>query len=89
MRGLSKIMNVVIPAEMYDWVDAQIKNGRFTSPNQYIKDLIKNDQVETNISRILFFIKLALIEEEINGEKTLNVDEIIKREIKKLARSSY
>lgn len=81
-------MYILIPNEMHDWVETQIKNGNFESPNHYVRKLIRNDQAEKNISRLLLFIQLALLQEESNGEP-MNVDEVISREIKKLAKTKY
>lgn len=77
-------MYILIPDEMHDWIETQIEKGRIKSPNQYVRDLIKHDQADTTINRIVLFIRLALIEEEWKGA-TLSVDEVIKREITKLA----
>jgi Arc/MetJ-type ribon-helix-helix transcriptional regulator len=85
---MNVMVPIMIPNEMHEWVETQIKSGRFESRHQYISKLIKNDQEETNINRILFFIKLALLQEEQNGQ-TLSVDEVIKKEIKKLAKQDF
>ena len=81
-------MYILIPNEMHDWVETQIKYGGYASPNHYIRNLIRNDQAEKNISRLLLLINLALTKEQKKRE-SFNVDEVIHREIRKLARTKY
>lgn len=37
-------MNVSLPDLMSDWVEAQIKTGKYSSNGDYVRDLIRNDQ---------------------------------------------
>lgn len=37
-------MNVSLPEQMRDWVQAQIEAGKYASSSDYIRDLIRRDQ---------------------------------------------
>lgn len=37
-------MNVSLPAPMKEWVDAQVKTGRYAKASDYVRDLIRRDQ---------------------------------------------
>jgi antitoxin ParD1/3/4 len=37
-------MNVSLPDPMKDWVEAQIRDGRYSTASDYVRDLIRRDQ---------------------------------------------
>lgn len=37
-------INVSLPQQMRDWVEAQIKAGRYGNLSEYVRDLIRRDQ---------------------------------------------
>lgn len=37
-------VSISIPEQMRNWIDSQIKQGRYTSTSDYMRDLIRNDQ---------------------------------------------
>lgn len=37
-------MNISLPDPMRDWVQAQIKIGKYASSSDYVRDLIRKDQ---------------------------------------------
>ena len=37
-------MNVSLPSEMKDWVEAQVKTGRYGNSSDYVRDLVRRDQ---------------------------------------------
>ncbi|MDO1584651.1 type II toxin-antitoxin system ParD family antitoxin [Rhizobium oryzicola] len=37
-------MNVSIPDQMKDWVEAQSRSGRYSNSSDYVRDLIRRDQ---------------------------------------------
>ncbi len=39
-------LNISIPDNMREWINAQIKNGKYTSASDYLRDLIRSDQRE-------------------------------------------
>ena len=67
-------LNISIPDEMRGWIDAQVKSGRYANASDYMRDLIRNNQTETEL------IRLALIEGELSGESGLSVKDIMMAE---------
>lgn len=67
-------LNISIPDEMRTWIDMQVKSGRFANASDYIRDLIRHNQSETDA------IRLALIEGEQSGESELSVKDIISQQ---------
>ena len=45
-------MNISLPEQMRDWVQAQIKSGKYSSSSDYLRDLIRQDQVRANHKRL-------------------------------------
>ncbi|KQV40817.1 MULTISPECIES: type II toxin-antitoxin system ParD family antitoxin [unclassified Rhizobium] len=41
-------MNVSLPDPMKDWVEAKAKSGRYSNLSDYVRDLIRRDQVRTD-----------------------------------------
>jgi antitoxin ParD1/3/4 len=37
-------MNISLPEPLKDWVEAQIKTGRYANSSDYVRDLIRRDQ---------------------------------------------
>lgn len=37
-------MNISLPDQMRDWVQAQIESGKYSSSSDYLRDLIRQDQ---------------------------------------------
>ena len=37
-------MNVSLPDEMKDWVQAQVDTGRYGNSSDYVRDLVRRDQ---------------------------------------------
>ncbi len=37
-------MNVSLPDQMKDWVEAQTRTGRYANVSDYVRDLIRRDQ---------------------------------------------
>lgn len=37
-------MNVSLPDQMKDWVEAQTETGRYANASDYVRDLIRRDQ---------------------------------------------
>lgn len=38
-------MNISLPDQMRDWVDAQIDSGLYSNNSDYVRDLIRKDQL--------------------------------------------
>ena len=37
-------MNISLPEQMREWIDAQVKSGSFGNASEYIRSLIRDDQ---------------------------------------------
>ncbi len=37
-------MNVSLPEPLKDWIEAQVKTGRYANVSDYVRDLIRRDQ---------------------------------------------
>jgi len=40
-------MNISLPDPMRDWVEAQIKTGHYANNSDYLRDLIRKDQLNS------------------------------------------
>lgn len=67
-------LNISLPNEMRDWIDSQIKSGRYANASDYIRDLIRSNHTSTDL------IRLALIEGEQSGESKYTIKDIIQSE---------
>lgn len=66
-------MNVSLPEQMKEWVEAQVGTGRFGNSSDYVRDLIRQDQDYQDKREAL--VK-ALIEGEESGESSRSVQDI-------------
>jgi antitoxin ParD1/3/4 len=37
-------INVSVPDGLKDWIDRRIENGRYSSPSDYIRELVREDE---------------------------------------------
>jgi len=66
-------MNVSLPAEMKDWVEAQVRTGRYGNSSDYVRDLVRKDQERAEAIEELD----RLIEEGIaSGVSDMALDEV-------------
>lgn len=72
-------MNISLPNSMKDWVEAQVKGGKYANSSDYIRDLIRRDQDYQDKHEDLI---RALIE----GEESGNAGKLDMEEIKRKAR---
>ena len=42
-------MNVSLPEQMKDWVESQSASGRYSNASDYVRDLIRKDQVRAEL----------------------------------------
>ncbi len=62
-------LTISLPDIISDWLDMQVASGEYANVNDYLLDLIRNDQLEA--------VELALIEGEQSGISQRRVEEII------------
>ncbi|MBN72645.1 MAG: type II toxin-antitoxin system ParD family antitoxin [Gimesia sp.] len=46
-------MNISLPEPMRDWVKSQIDGGRYANHSDYVRDLIRRDQVRAEKLKVL------------------------------------
>ena len=39
-------MNISLPQQMKDWVEAQAKDGKYANSSDYVRDLIRRDEAQ-------------------------------------------
>ncbi|PCK08858.1 MAG: type II toxin-antitoxin system ParD family antitoxin [Alteromonadaceae bacterium] len=66
-------MNVSLPEQMKEWVEAQVGTGRFGNSSDYVRNLIRQDQDYQDKREALV---QALIEGEESGESKRSVQDI-------------
>ena len=37
-------MNISLPAQMKDWIEAQVATGRYANASDYVRDLVREEQ---------------------------------------------
>jgi antitoxin ParD1/3/4 len=42
-------MNVSLPDPLKDWVETQVKTGRYANASDYVRDLIRRDQEQKEV----------------------------------------
>ena len=67
-------MNVSLPDTLRDWVEEQVKGGKYANTSDYIRDLIRHDQDRQDKRKALIG---ALIEGEDSGVSTRSVPDIL------------
>jgi antitoxin ParD1/3/4 len=67
-------MNVSLPDQMKQWVEAQAGTGRYSNASDYVRDLIRRDQERT---RVFAEIQALVDEGEASGESEHDMDQIL------------
>jgi antitoxin ParD1/3/4 len=67
-------MNVSVPDPMRDWVQQRIESGQYASASDYVRDLIRRDQMHADERESLI---AALIEGEKSGVSKRRIPEIL------------
>lgn len=66
-------MNVSLPDQMKEWVEAQTKSGKYGNASDYVRDLVRRDQQRTK--KMAEFERLVQ-EGRDSGVSPLSLDEI-------------
>ena len=74
-------LNISIPDNMREWIDAQVEAGGYANASDYIRDLVRHNQRERES------IQLALIEGERSGVSERSVTEIARQAKRRLQRA--
>jgi antitoxin ParD1/3/4 len=67
-------MNVSVPDPMREWVQERIESGQYASVSDYVRDLIRRDQVQADEQKALI---AALVEGERSGVSNRRIPEIL------------
>lgn len=67
-------MNVSVPEPMKDWCEAQVREGRYATTSDYVRDLIRRDQDSQSGVRAL---QAAIDEGLASGLSPRSLDEIL------------
>ena len=67
-------MNVSVPDPMRDWVQQRIESGQYASASDYVRDLIRRDQMHADEQKALV---AALVEGEKSGISKRRIPEIL------------
>ncbi len=67
-------MNVSVPDPMRDWVQQRIESGQYASVSDYVRDLIRRDQIHADEQQAII---AALIEGEKSGISKRRIPEIL------------
>lgn len=66
-------MNVSLPETMKSWVEEQTHSGKYSNTSDYIRDLIRHDQLRAEkIARMQFMLDEGLA----SGEGTSSMDRL-------------
>ena len=63
-------MNISLPDQMREFVEAQVKSGRYANASDYMRDLIRHNQQERE------WLRQAILEGEMSGVAEGTLDEI-------------
>ena len=66
-------MNVSLPDQMKEWVEAQVRDGKYGNSSDYVRDLVRRDQERTK--KMVEFERLVQ-EGRDSGISPLSLDEI-------------
>ncbi|MFB0963771.1 MAG: type II toxin-antitoxin system ParD family antitoxin [Pseudomonas sp.] len=73
-------MNISLPDPMRDWVESRLATGLYANNSDYVRDLIRQDQLRTN--------KLAVLQQAITaGLESGEAGELDMQNIKQQARA--
>ena len=67
-------MNVSVPGLMKEWCEAQVRQGRYSTTSDYVRDLIRRDQ--DNLTGVKA-LQTAIDEGLKSGMSTRSLDEIL------------
>lgn len=73
-------MNISLPAQMKAWVEAQSADGRYANSSDYVRDLIRADQVRID--------KIAHMQKLIDEGRASGISDKTPRQIFEAARAA-
>ena len=67
-------MNISLPERMKEWCEAQVRQGRYSTASDYVRDLIRRDQDRQKAAKGL---QAAIDDGLTSGESARSLDEIL------------
>jgi antitoxin ParD1/3/4 len=75
-------MNVSLPNQMKDWVEAQARTGRYSNASDYVRDLIRRDQERAaKVASMQRLVDEAL-ESGVSNQSMNDIERAAQREVK-------
>ena len=74
-------MNVSLPDQMKDWVERQADGGRYSNSSDYVRDLIRRDQVRAE--------QIAAMQSKINEGLASGVSDLTVSDVFAMARAEH
>ncbi|MCZ8193121.1 type II toxin-antitoxin system ParD family antitoxin [Brevundimonas sp.] len=78
-------MNISLPAQMKAWVESRSADGRYANASDYVRDLIRRDQVRTEK---IAHLRILIDEAEASGLNDQTPREVIEELRTELRRSA-
>jgi antitoxin ParD1/3/4 len=75
-------MNVSVPDPMRDWVQQRIDSGQYATVSDYVRDLIRRDQMEANERQALIAALAAGEESGISRRRVPEIFAALKKELR-------
>ena len=78
-------MNVSVPEPMKDWCEDQVREGRYSTTSDYVRDLIRRDQDSRSRAKVL---QAAIDEGLASGISPKSLEEIMAEARARAAKSA-
>lgn len=73
-------MNISLPDQMKDWVEAQTADGRYANASDYVRDLVRRDQER---AKAIAWLQAEVDKGRASGISDKSVDEVFAEARKK------
>jgi antitoxin ParD1/3/4 len=71
-------INISVPPALKDWIDKRMSDGRYTSPSDYVRDLVRRDQERADdVAWVQGMIDEGLASATLDQDPRVAIDEII------------
>lgn len=71
-------LNISVPDALKNWIDTRLAQGRFSSPSDYVRDLVRRDQERADeIAWVQAMIDEGMASETLGQDPRDVIDEII------------
>ena len=71
-------LNISVPDALKNWIDTRLAQGRFSSPSDYVRDLVRRDQERADeIAWVQAMIDEGMASETLGQDPRDVIDEIL------------